>query len=206
MIEKPPGAFASTSKILWAQGLPEKCLSLHGGTVLWERNRGGKEADCWSGQQLHETQLSTCCPLEGRALASSWLRNTVRGKTKIKDIILQGVRQLKRNKSHCLEEKEKTYGGIPFSCSVQRWMHSSRSSMSSEISRVDIAETYLPKAEIKLNNILLFSLFFLFFFFLILLHSVHFPESYNMFSQLIIFSEFYFCIYGLLKPSSLNTL
>lgn len=29
----------------------------------------------------------------------------------------------------------------------------------------DIAETYLPKAEIKLNDNLLFSLFFLFFYF-----------------------------------------
>lgn len=54
-----------------------------------------------------------------------------RGKTKIKDIIMQGIRQHNKNKSHCSEEKEKPYGGITFSCLEQRWMRSSRSSMSS---------------------------------------------------------------------------
>lgn len=116
----------TTCNTLWVQGLSQKCLSPGGGTFLWERKRRGKEAGCWSGQQIQQIHLDTCCPPEGKALTSSWLRNTVRGKTKTNDITLQGIRQHNKNKRYCSEETEKTSClkktyGITFSCSVQRW-------------------------------------------------------------------------------------
>lgn len=124
MIEKPPeGHLANPLQgFVGPTPVPEKCLSPGGGIVLRERNRGGREADCQSGHQPQQTHLDACCPPEGKALASSWLTNTIRGKTKIKGVIMQRIRKHNKNKSHCSQEKEKTYGGLTLSCSVQRWM------------------------------------------------------------------------------------
>lgn len=112
--------------ILWVQGLPQRNAYPQVVELSFGRETGGKKAGCWSGQQVQQTHLDTCCPPEGKVLASSWLRNTVRGKTKINDITLQGIRQHNKNKRYCSEETKKTSGlkksyEITFSCSVQRW-------------------------------------------------------------------------------------